>query len=255
MHKLVKLAVIAAMAAGASTLSAAPLQNGSFAGGTLAGWTQTGNASVENSLAGPAPSGNPFQAFVGNVGVALYALGSGAAVPGATLIGSIGVTPGDLALLKDPADSGGVDYGSAITQTFNANAGEQIRFDWNFLTDEFENHNGNDFAFVVLDGKLERLSNTFNPLGLTSSVFSNETGFQAFSMNVLTSGLHTIGFGVVDVNGALGASAVLIDNVRAVPEADSVLMVVAGLSFMVFIARRRTTSTRDWGLGALNCRD
>jgi hypothetical protein len=239
MYRAIKLALLVASLASAQAFSA-PLQNGSFGTGSLTSWSATGNASVENLLAGPAPSGNPFQAFIGNASViGLYALGSGPAASGGTLETALGLSAGALNALKIAGDTGNVVYGSAIQQSFDANAGDQLRFNWNFLSDESSNHAGNDFAFMLLDGNLQRIANTFTPSGSTATVFTNETGYQSFSMLIPTSGVHTLAFGVVDVKDALGASAVLVDDVRvaAVPEPGSVVLMLAGLAMVGGLAR------------------
>jgi len=220
---------------------AAPLQNGSFAGGSLTGWTATGNASSDNLLVGP--SGNPYQALLGSASVlSLYALGSSSAASVGPLQTALGLAPGALDTLKIGGDTGSVVFGSAIQQSFTANAGDQLHFNWNFLSDETGNHAGNDFAFVLLDGSLQRIANTFTPSGPTSTVFTNETGYQAFSMLIPSSGAHTVAFGVVDVSDALGASAVLIDNVgvTAVPEPGSVVLMLAGLAMVAGVVRTRS---------------
>jgi hypothetical protein len=234
--------ILAAALSMTTPLMAATLTNGDFAGGSLASWTVTGNASSENLLAGAAPSGNAFQAFIGNVGVSVYALGNGAAVPVSTLNSALGLSAGALDGLKQAGDTGSVAFGSAIQQSFTANAGQKLQFNWNFLSDETSNPAGNDFAFLLLDGNLTRIANTFTTQGPTSTVFTNETGYQPFSLVIPTSGLHTVAFGVVDVNGALGASAMLVDNVRvaAVPEPGSVVLMAAGLVMVAGVVARRS---------------
>lgn len=234
MRNTIKLALCATVFAGTQA-AAAPLHNGDFASGSLApDWTATGNASVENLLAGPA-------AFMGNVGVAAYTLGSGPAVTEASLSAALGLSSGALASLKQPGDSGNVVFGSAIQQSFTANAGDQLSFNWNFLSDENSNATGNDFAFLLFDGTLTRLANTFTPLGPTATVFTYESGFQPLSFAITTSGAHSIAFGAVDVNDALGASALLVDDVRvtAVPEPSAVMLLLAGLALVAVTARRR----------------
>jgi hypothetical protein len=244
MHRAIRFALLAGLLASAQAFSAT-LQNGDFGGGSLTGWTVTGNASSENLLAGPAPSGNPYQAFIGNVGVSVYALGSGAAVSVATLQSALGLAPGAFDTLKIAGDTGGVTFGSAIQQSFTANAGDHLHFNWNFLSDDPGNHAGNDFAFMLLDGNLQRIANTFTPSGVTPTVFTGETGYQGFSALISSTGTHTLAFGVVDVDlpdHALGASAVLIDNVTitAVPEPGSVVLMFAGLAMLAGVVRTRS---------------
>ena len=104
MRNTIKLALLADVFAGAQA-TAAPLQNGDFATESLApGWTANGTTSVENLLAGAAPSGKLFQAFIGNAGVvSLYALGSGLVLTEVGLSAALGLATGELASLKHPA--------------------------------------------------------------------------------------------------------------------------------------------------------
>ena len=240
----IKIALAVGLLAGAQAF-AAPLQNGDFGTGSLTSWTATGNASKQNALAGSAPSGNAFQALIGNAGVLGYALGSVPAVQGPALHSALGLAPGALDTLKLAGDTGSVAFGSAIQQSFTANAGDQLRFNWNFLSDETSNPAGNDFAFLLLDGNLQRIANTFTPSGPTTTVFTNETGYQSFSAVIPTSGLHTVAFGVVDVHDAFGASGVLIDDVRiaAVPEPGSVMLMLAGLGMLAGVIRTRSRAS------------
>ena len=76
MHRSIKCALLAVLLASVEAFCAT-LQNGDFGSGSLTGWAATGNASVQNLLAGPTPSGNPYQALLGNASVlGLYALRS-----------------------------------------------------------------------------------------------------------------------------------------------------------------------------------
>lgn len=244
MQMATRFALACALCASVSVHAA--VLNGDFGTGNLSDWTRTGNGSVENTLAGAPPSGNPFQAFVGTTSVpALYALGSGFAQPVATLNSALGLSATALDGLKRAGDVGDVGAGSAIAQSFTANAGDTVSFSFNFLTDESANANGNDFAFVLFDGTLTLLSNTFSPLQATSSVFTNETGYKDFTLSIGSSGTHSLAFGVVDVNDALGASALLIDNVavHAVPEPSSVVLVMVGLLAVGALSGARARST------------
>lgn len=223
--------------------SAAPLQNGDFSAADLSGWLAIGDTAVYNCLAGCPPSGNSFQAFLGtSAALSLYALGFAPAVPVATLESTLGIASGALDALKMPTDTGNVVFGSAISQTFDvANPGDKVMFYWNFMSDEQSNPMGNDFAFVLIDGTPHLLGNSFSPSGPTVTPFIMETGFQAETFSFATAGTHSIAFGVVDVNDALGASGLLIDNVQVVPvpEAHTWVMMAAGLGVMSVWMRRR----------------
>lgn len=97
--------------------------------------------------------------------------------------------------------------GSAIRQTFLANAGDVISFDFNFLTNEVLETPFNDFGFISLNGSVSELADTTSA---TSSVattsFIEETGFQTFSTAISTTGTYTLGIGVVDVGDSFISS-------------------------------------------------
>lgn len=239
--------VTSALWAGAS--NAAPLQNGSFSSGNFTGWTTVGTTEVINctddmrSMAGCLPDSDPFQAFLGtSATLSLYGLGFDPPVPAMNLATNLGTMLGALNALRQPGDEGNVVYGSAITQTFDVNAGDKVTFQWNFLSDEQSNPMGNDLAFVLIDDTPQLLGNSFTPSGPTTSPFLMETGFQSETFSFPTAGTHRIAFGVMDVNDALGASGLLIDNVQVVPvpEAHTWVLMAAGLGAMSIWMRRKS---------------
>ena len=99
--------------------------------------------------------------------------------------------------------------GSAITQTFNVNAGDTLSFNYRFLTNE-----GSllDYAFYTINGvkfNLAQVANATNP----SSPFQFETGLLTGNHLFSASGSVTLGFGVVDIGDFSATSALDIDNV------------------------------------------
>lgn len=258
MQIAIKLAAGAVLLAGMHA-AAVPLQNGTFGTGDLTGWTVTGNAMVDNALSyehtspplppDPLSPPNSFQAFIANGGQLIsfpFPVGSGSAVSAETLDNSLGLVAGALNVLKQPGDAGNVVFGSAIQQTFTGNAGQTVNFSFDFMTAGANLRLGNDFAFVMLDGTPHRLANTFSLLFPTDSAsdFFRETRFQRASLTLVSSGPHTLAFGVVTVaqpNDTLGGSAVWIDNivVRGVPEPSSVAVLLAGLVGVSVLIRTR----------------
>jgi hypothetical protein len=141
--------------------------------------------------------------------------------------------------------------GSAIKQTFTAQAGQMLSFSWNFLTNEAvgnnANPNFNDFAFAMLSFNSENLffpladstSATFLANG-SNSVFFEETGFKTFSYILPSDGEYTLGLGVVDVGETTVVSGLLVDKVAAVPEPSSTvgLLVLGALGTVSGLKRR-----------------
>lgn len=121
--------------------------------------------------------------------------------------------------------------GTAMKQTFIANAGDIIKFDWSFGTFEEPRDPFNDFAFVSLNGKAQLLADTYSEDLVPDDrtiLGSVRTLPQIFSYRIPTSGAFTIGFGVMQVNDREIASAMLVDNVVvSVPEPTSVVIFMA----------------------------
>ncbi|NEN89951.1 MAG: trypsin-like serine protease [Okeania sp. SIO3H1] len=120
-----------------------------------------------------------------------------------------------------------VPEASAIKQTFKAEAGDILTFDFNFLTDEFTPDDlFNDFSFVsltsdVLDNPfLELLADTFSDFVDSDTVFFSETGYQSFSYEITQAGTYTLGLGVADAEGFGVDSGLLIDNVTLASTAE-----------------------------------
>ena len=211
-----------------TVLVAAPSQaavvNGSFES-ALSGWTSTGVALVIDSTIGVAPTNGSFQA-----GLSTY----GSTVSASALEGFLGLSAGSLNALGN----GAVTKGSAIKQTFTANAGDVISFDWNFLTSEATpNSSYNDFAFASLTG-LTELADTTSTFVNSLTPFRDETGYQTASYTIATTGTYTLGIGVADVGDQVATSffgevpvpsGLLVDNVTTepVPEPASMLGILA----------------------------
>jgi hypothetical protein len=110
----------------------ATLINGGFETGDFTGWTTLGETSIETSAFGSGPTQGTSQASLST---------EGAAFAGSIIEEFLGLDPGSLDNLGTSLDflpfPGGVaSQGSAIRQTFTANAGDLLTFDWNFLTNE-----------------------------------------------------------------------------------------------------------------------
>ena len=167
---------------------------------------ENGDASTENSL-GIFPTDGTYLALIS----------SGDSDAGGSVVDSdleefLDLAPGSL----DGLTGGDAFEGSAIKQTFTAEAGDIVSFDWNFLTNENTPATTfNDTAFFNVDGFTFELADTGSTFVDAADVdeFNEQTGNQTLTFAISTAGTYTIGFGVVDVGDAIVDSALAIDNV------------------------------------------
>lgn len=194
---------------------AASVSNGSFEAGSFTGWSTIGNTRLETAEFGSGPTQGSYEALVTN--------GSGS-VADLELETFLGLEAGSLFDLGNGIPTNG----SAIKQTFTANAGDVLSFDWNFLKDQEPDPIFNDFAFFSLNS-LSTLASPLTSSLVPFSAFDQQTGFQTSSFTVPTTGTYTLGVGVVNVNDTIGDSGLLVDNfsVKPVPETSSVLGTLA----------------------------
>lgn len=217
------------------------IQNGSFETGNgnfkeaLTGWNTIGAVGIPNSTFGTLPSEGNTQALMVNDEF----LGTADANE---IEQFLGLTSESLNNLSKSNTFGG----SAMKQTFTANAGDIISFDFNFLTSESTPNNAkNDFSFVsfasdVLDNPfLHLLSDTFSNFVNSNTRFSRETGYESFEYEILETGDYTLGFGVANATTDAGYSGLLVDNVKvissvSVPEPKTTFGLFVSALFGVF---------------------
>ncbi|MBE9037157.1 PEP-CTERM sorting domain-containing protein [aff. Roholtiella sp. LEGE 12411] len=181
--------------------------NGNFETGTFSNWRTIGDNRIETAALGTGTSEGTFQALL-----TTGASASGGAVEQSDLEQFLKLPSG----LLDKMGNGDVTEGSAIKQTFTANAGDVLTFDWNFLTNEATPSFFNDFAFFSVNPFTLELADT-NSSGFfsTSAVnFSQETGFKTISIGIAQTGTYTLSIGVVDVGDSVVDSALIVDNIQ-----------------------------------------
>jgi hypothetical protein len=211
----------------------------------LIGWTQTGNTTVLDSSTAVSPLGvDPIspthEALLSTVFSANPALG----LATATALENFLLLPlGTLSNLGN----GPALQGSAISQSFHADAGSTLTLYYDFASQEQQTPtvSRNDFAFVsitpassgsgasTLPGASVATA-TFNPLPVGSQAaasFVKDIGWQTFSYTFTTSGTYQLGLGIIDQGSShLGNSGLYVDSVAltAVPEPKA-WTIIAGL--------------------------
>lgn len=227
----------ACLCAAALSAQAQSLTNGNFSAG-LVGWQVLGDVSAP-----AAPAGLPLWlttaslAFEDDSPLAAGALNrSGTAAADVALVESFtGVASGAL----DPDGANGLSAyeGSATRQSFVAQAGDSVSFRWNFGTsDTFA-----DYAFAVIDGQFIRLGGVAEATAPGSNGQAAQTGEATYSAVFTSSGIHQLSFGVVDAGDYGLTSTLSIGNVQvsAVPEAPSLLLLLAGTGILALRSRRQ----------------
>ncbi|WP_414582585.1 hypothetical protein [Scytonema sp. PCC 10023] len=213
----------------------ATLINGSFETSDFIAWTTLGENTIETSAFGSSPTQGTFQALLSTGGVSFanpiieQFLGLKAESLDNLVPFPIDPPP-TLVFTEQPAQ------GSAIQQTFTAEAGDILAFDWNFFTNELPTALGpslSDFSFVSISSPLDSISyleeladvTTFPSLVTSPTQFLRETGFHTFSFTIPTTGTYTLGLGVTNKFDNFTDSGLLVDNVTltSVTESTSVL--------------------------------
>lgn len=119
----------------------------------------------------------------------------------------LGLLPGTLDL--EPTKFEYAYEGSALKKVVKVKAGEQLRFDWIFLSNETF---FGDYGFLLVDNTVIKLSD-FNQVSVASRNYARETGRQTYNYSFSNSGDRTIAFGVVDIGDYDVSSALEISNI------------------------------------------
>jgi hypothetical protein len=137
--------------------------------------------------------------------------------------------------------------GSAIKKILTAQAGDVLKFSYNFLTNETAfTEPLNDFAFFLVKNADNNKLVSFNALAfpgaasISSTPYNSQTGFIPASYTFSASGNYTLAFGVVDVDDFNVSSALHIKNANyePVPEPLTVLGSLTALGFGAGLRQR-----------------
>lgn len=190
------------------------IANGSFETGDFSSWSTIGDTSIETDSLGIFPTDGTSQALISSGDS-----DAGGSVEDSDLEEFLDLAPGAL----DGLAGGDAVEGSAIKQTFTAEAGDIVSFDWNFLTNEgTPSGTFNDTAFLNVNGFTFELADTGSDFVNADGVdgFLEQTDTQTLTFAISNAGTYSIGFGVVDVGDGIVNSGLAIDNVAIAPSSS-----------------------------------
>jgi hypothetical protein len=234
LHALALAAAVLALGSAPSFAQSTTFQNGTFDTG-LSGWDTLGDVSV-----GLFAGGNPRAVLT----TAYFDPLDPNAEEG--LDNKSGVSAADISLIEPFAgvapfalDVGGPAYeGSVMRQTFSVMAGDAISFNfWFSLLTQQPATPGfpADVGFVSVNG------NVISVLDPMAAI-----GMGAFSYQFATGGLANVAIGVLDIGDYVGNTELRVDNitVSAVPEPETIAMLLAGLGVVAGAASRRKLAAK-----------
>ncbi|HTQ10813.1 MAG TPA: PEP-CTERM sorting domain-containing protein [Fimbriimonadaceae bacterium] len=258
-------------AASIAAAASAQFSNPSFESG-FSGWSTIGDAQIETSSIGTYPTDGSNQALLATAtdGTINTDVVAGSGVGGSALESFLQVGSGTIASVGN----GNPVLGSATVQTVVLSAGQTVKFDWDFLTNQVYNDgtadsyaplaSNDDFAFLTVapvgnpsQSQIFKLADVFDgyvsdpnaPGGFDTAFhitpaldpFISETLYSTYSWTASTGGSYVIGVGSVHVTAGADDginSAVLADNFRVVPEPAS--LCAFGLLSLGLLRRRRS---------------
>jgi len=177
--------------------------NGSFeSGGT--GWLLGGYGAITTAAYGSAPTDGSYQALIT----------TGGTFPDFYAEFFAGVPFGTL----DSISGGDATSGTFLFQTLTVAPGDQLTFDYKFLSNDYLPWN--DFGFFSTEGTAVLLDNVANCNNASATPFVCEGAAGSYTHTFTTGGVVTIGFGVMDQIDTFFDSGMLIDNVQHIEDSD-----------------------------------
>ena len=128
--------------------------------------------------------------------------------------------------------------GSGIKQTFTALQQAALSFDYAYVSQE-DIASGYDETFYYLDGTLTKLADSQTPGAVPMSGlplrYKNGIPYRTITITI-GAGTHEVGFVVYDTGDASGDTALILDNVQAMPEPGTMAFGL-GLGLVALLSR------------------
>ena len=202
-HGATSTATVIVSVSGSSGATIDGFENG------LGAWVSLGDATTQDAMFGEAPVAGQYQAVL----TTTNAMGGDVSV--ANLETFLGVSSGSL----DATTAGTATAGSAIRRTLDVTAGQTLRLQFSFLTDELTpDTNYNDFAFITVVGPGVDMASLLADTQTTGFVasptaYSESTGYNSYDFTFPNAGQYVIGIGVSDARDTSYDSALLLDEI------------------------------------------
>ncbi len=210
--------------------------NGGFETGNPAGWSFAGQATAKDASFGVIPTHGAYAGFLDNTG-------NGTVVAG-QMENALHLAIGTVTNMVP----GTPTRGTVVFQDVAVSAGQQLVFDWNFMSDELdESPIFNDYCFYSVVGNTAGVTNIFLLASRNSSTFPGSaptgydglTGWSTTTYTFLANDTYRVGFGVMNVTDSGHDSAMMLDGV-VVPEPGTISLGLIGAAFCL-------AARRIWG--------
>ena len=166
------------------------------------GWSTIGTATVQGTFGGTSPTEGASQGLIVAGPIVTTTVDNFLGLPSGTISSTFTNTTG----------------GSSFKRSITVNAGDTLRFDWDFVTQDYMPYN--DVSFVSITGNslifLADVSTTTTSVNMTSNAFAftHQTGYNTYTYVFATGGTYTLGFGVFNRIDNVVLSGLIIDKVR-----------------------------------------